>query len=202
MKPKRSSKYRPTVQQMLIESVDDIRHELISQLENLVLDTIGRGGGQFLDILSDSLNWQQELPATIIEAAQSVLSNAFKKLSIDKVLSTKKIEPAVLKAWLNDQIKEASPFVTDCGGKASMLLGHPLHAPTSIVPKLLTECFGLNSKTIGGTTGDLVFCFEAEKILLANLAFSILKDAPEAVEIAKRIHSRTDVDWTSLDDLI
>jgi hypothetical protein len=72
----------------------------------------------------------------------------------------------------------------------------------STLPQTIRQHFDLDLKEIRGTTGDVVFCFDAEGIPLANVAFSILKDAPEAIELARRIHSRTDIEWTSLDDLI
>ncbi len=200
--PKRSAKYTPTIQQMLVDSVDENQAEHVKQIESLVLEAIRSDGGQFLDVLSDSLNWQQVLPTTIKEAAQSVLSNAFKKISVDKVISKNNIQPVAMKQWLNELLNEATPFVTDCGGGATLLLGQPSSSSGSAIPKVISDCFDIGLKEIYGTTGDLVLCFEAEQISLANLAFSILKDAPEAVEIAKRIHSRTDVEWTSLDDLI
>jgi hypothetical protein len=198
---KRSARYSPTIQQMLVDSVDDNRGQLVAEVERLVLDAIG-DESDFLEILSDSINWQKTLPEIIRKAAQSVLSNAFKKISIDSVISKNNIQPAALKSWLNEQLTEATPFVTDCGGSATLLLGQPRLASKSVLPQIIADCFDVSLKEISGTTGDFVMCFEAERILLANLAFSILKDAPEATEIAKRVASRDDIDWTSLDDLL
>ena len=199
---KRSAKYTPTIQQMLVDSVDENRKQLIFEMETLVLDAIGSAGEQFLNVLSDSVNWQKQLPSTIREAAQSVLSNAFKNISVDKIVAKNQIQPAALKSWLNEQLNEATPSITDCGGSAALLVGQPSRAVKSQICNVITNSFDIKLMEIYGTTGDFVVCFEAEQILLANVAFSILKDAPEATEIAKRIQSRTDIDWTSLDDLI
>ena len=198
---KRSARYSPTIKQMLVESVDENRQQLIVDVEQLVIDTI-KQQGEFLDVVSDATNWQQMLPEIIQKAAQSVLSNAFKKISIDSVIAKNNIQPAALKSWLNEQLNEATPFVTDCGGSATLLLGQPRLASNSILPKIIADCFDVSLKEISGTTGDFIMCFEAERIMLANLAFSILKDAPEATEIARRVPSRDDVDWTTLDDLM
>lgn len=199
---KRSAKYMPTIQQMLIDSVDENRPQLIHRMERLVLDSIVSTGDKFLDVLSDSLNWQNQLPAAIKEAAQSVLSNAFKNLSVDQIIAKNEIQPPAIKSWLNEQMNEAMPAITDCGGSAALLIGQPAKAGKSSIANMISDCFDMKLKEIFGTTGDFVVCMEAERILLANVAFSILKDAPEAAEIAKRLASRTDIDWTSLDDLI
>lgn len=199
---KKSAKYTPTIQQMLVNSILDDQAQLISMVEKLVVDEISSDGETFLAFLSDTVRSQQFLPGMVREAAQKVLSNAFDKISIDDVIAKNDIQPAALKSWLNELMNEATPFVTDCGGTASMMLGQPRKAPKSIIPSMVTDCFNVNLKEISGTTGDLVLCFEAEQISLANVAYSILTDAPEAIEITKRIHSRTDIDWTTLDDLM
>ncbi len=199
--PKRSARYTPTIQQMLVESVDEGREQLIADVERLVLDQIQQQG-DFLQVISDSFNWQQTLPELILKASQSALSNVFKKTSIDEVIAKNDIQPAAVKSWLNEQLNAATPSVTDCGGNAMLLLGQPQFASKSAIPEIVEESFDVNLKEINGTTGDIVMCFEADRIMLANLAFSILRDAPEATEIAKRIPTRTDIDWTTLDDLM
>lgn len=200
--PKRTSKSKPTIQQMLVDSVNQDRDRQIRQIERVVLDSIVDNDSGFLEVLSESMNWQQQLPAVIRDAAQSVLSNAFEKTSIDEVITRNAIEPTAVKRWLRDQLDDAEPFVRDCGGGTTLLMGQPRHAGKSILPTLVADCFDVQLTEINGTTGDLALCFETEGISLANFAFSILKEAPEAIEIAQRIHSRDDIDWTSLTDLM
>ena len=199
---KQSAKYTPTIQQMLVNSILDNKAELIQLVEKLVVDEISSDGESFLAFLGDTVRSQQFMPGMVREAAQKVLSNAFDKISIDDVIEKNDIQPAAVKSWLNELMNEATPFVTDCGGAASMMLGQPRKAPKSMIPSVINDCFNVNLQEISGTTGDLVLCFEAEQISLANVAYSILRDAPEAIEIAKRIHSRNDIDWTTLDDLM
>ena len=199
---KKSAKYTPTIQQMLVSSILDEKAKLILQVEKLVADEISSDGEEFLAFLGDTVRSQQFLPGMVREAAQKVLSNAFDKISIDDVIKKNDIQTAAVKSWLNELMNEATPFVTDCGGAASMMLGQPRKAPKSVIPSVINESFNVNLQEISGTTGDLVLCFEAEQISLANVAYSILRDAPEAIEIAKRIHSRNDIDWTTLDDLM
>ena len=198
---KRSARYTPKFQQMLVDSVEENDEELMVAIEQLVLEEINQTQG-VLEFLSDSVRWQHALPASIRDASAAVLADAFRKISVDDVLSKNNIQPTALKAWLNEQLNEATPFVTDCGGSATLLLGLPRYSGDSALPQTINDCFELESKSAYATTGDFVMCFEAERILLANLAFSILKDAPEATEIVKRISSRTDILWTSLEDLM
>ena len=47
-----------------------------------------------------------------------------------------------------------------------------------------------------------MICFEGEEIALANVAFRLLEARPDAIELVKRIHTRNDVEWSTLDDLL
>ncbi len=191
-----------TIQRLLADSLTTHRATHLRQLETLVVETIEHRGARFLDLLSDAMNWQESLPQIVRRSAQAVLSNAFANIAFDEVISSNQVQPSELKRWLNQQLNAAMPSVTDCGGGSRLLLAQPRHGGGMILPETISNEFGLQPCPINGTTGDVVFCFEVEGILLANFAFRVLIEAPEATEIAKRIHSRDDVDWTTLSDLM
>ena len=199
---KRPAKYTPTIQQMLVDSIMSERDSMVKQVEKQILEQVRENGESFLEFLSDPVRWQQYLPGMVKDTCQSVLAGAFCKISIDDVIRDNNIGPAAVRSWLNELMTESRPFVMDCGGSTTLFLGQPSKAEKSSIPDTIQECFNVQIAEASGTTGDLILCFEAENITLANVAFSVLKDAPEAIDIAKRIHSRDDIEWTSIDDLI
>ena len=67
---------------------------------------------------------------------------------------------------------------------------------------MLAKQFDLDARVIRGTDGSFAFCFEGEEVGLANVAFRLLQEQPDALELVKRIQSRSDVQWTTLDDLL
>ena len=62
--------------------------------------------------------------------------------------------------------------------------------------------FHMKQKAINGTYGNFVICFECEDVSLASVAFRLLEDRPDAVELVKRLHTRNDIQWSTLADLL
>jgi hypothetical protein len=195
-------RYNATIQQLMIESAESDFPHLVRQVEILVIGALNSEKKRFLDLLCDSTVWQNQLPSMIRDAAQSVLSTAFKKISIDKVVAEHKIEQAAVNSWLNEQLNRARPSVDDCGGRSRLLLALPRLSSKSRFPQLIEKIFGLKLRAINGTAGDFVLCLEVEKINLANVAFRILESNPDVTELAKRIHTRDDVPWNTLNDVL
>ena len=155
-----------------------------------------------MEVMSDPIRWQNLLPDAIQEAAQMVLSNAFKKISIDHVIADNKLDKPMVVSCLRELLNHAEPSISDCGGATRLFVGLPLLSEESRLPRFIEEEFKLKLCSVNGTPGDLVACFETDRIHLANLAFSVLKASPEVNELASRIHSRHDIEWSTLKDII
>ena len=67
---------------------------------------------------------------------------------------------------------------------------------------VLAKQFELEACTIRGTDGSFAFCLEGEGIGLANVAFRLLQERPDVLELVKRIQTRSDIEWKTLDDLL
>ena len=187
---------------LLGESIQLQTNEHVMATEALVYDSlIGEYGGYAAALESASL-WQTKLQAEIAKQAQRVLAEAYKKLSLDHVLANHNIPPEVLVKWLNDQMQQARPSVNDCGGGLRLLIGMPSLSENNSLEAMLAKQFELDAKVIRGTDGSFAFCFEGEEVGLANVAFRLLQERPDALELVKRIQSRSDIQWTTLDDLL
>ena len=105
--------------------------------------------------------------------------------------------------WLNEKIKQARPVIDDCGGASRILIGLPtLATDESTLPELMKAQFAVPTIPINGTLGNVVICFECEDVSLASVAYRLLEARPDAIELVKRIHTRNDVTWTTLNDLM
>jgi len=56
------------------------------------------------------------------------------------------------------------------------------------VETMLAKQFELQACKIRGTDGCFTFCFEGEGVGLANVAYRLLQERPDALELVKRIH--------------
>lgn len=187
---------------LLSDSVAQEIKQHITKTELQVYESTIKERGGYLKLLNEPAVWQNQLPGQIRTAAQRVLADAFKKISLDKVITQNSIEPERFAKWLNDKMLNARPLVDDCGGATRLLVGLPVLSSKSVIPDLLEKQFSVKGCTINGTQGNFVLCFEGEDISLANVAYRLLETRPDAIELVKRIQTRNDVDWKTLDDLL
>ena len=170
--------------------------------EELVYDSLISDYGGYNTALESSALWQNQLQAEVSKQAQRVLADAYKKLSLDQVLAENSVPPEQLAKWLNDQMRRASPNVNDCGGGTRLLIGIPSLSEDNSLETTLSKQFELQACTIRGTDGSFTFCFEGEGVGLANVAYRLLQERPDVLELVKRIPTRCDVEWKSLNDLL
>ena len=168
----------------------------------MVYENLIEARGGYVTSLNEPAVWQGQLSFEIRNQAQRVLSEAYKKVSLEKVIAQNNIEPERLVKWLNEKMLEAKPDVDDCGGGSRLLVGMPELTTDDSLEDLLQKQFDIQGSPIRGTHGNFVMCFEAEDLSLANVAYRLLQARPDAIELVKRIHTRNDVDWTTLDDLL
>lgn len=174
----------------------------IDRTEVQVYQSLIRDRGGYIESLNESSIWQHRLPGEIRTAAQRVLADAYQKLSLDDIVDSCKVKPEQLIRWLNEKLAAARPEVNNCGGAMRLMLAMPTFSNSKHIVDLIESHFNLKQKSIHGTYGNFVLTFECEDVSLASVAFRLLEDRPDAIDIVKRIHTRSDVTWTSLADLL
>jgi hypothetical protein len=187
---------------LLTESVAQEINQHISKTELQVFESMIKESGGYLKLLNEPAVWQNQLPKQIRTAAQRVLADSNKKISLDKVIAQNSVEPERFAKWLNEKMCDARPLVDNCGGASRLMIGMPALSSKSVIPELLEKQFSVKGCTINGTQGNFVLCFEGEDISLASVAYRLLETRPDAIELVKRIQTRNDVDWKTLDDLL
>ena len=191
-----------SVDSLLNSSIANELDQHISQTELQVHESIAKEYGGFLEMLKNPSLWNERLAKEIRDSIQKVLSNAFKKSSLESVIIQNNIGPEQLIRWLTEKIKDAKPQIDSCGGNSRLLIGLPLFSNESMLAEMLEKQFQLKGAGLKGTSGNFVLCFEAEEVSFANVAFRLLEARPDAVELVKRIQTRKDISWTTLDDLL
>lgn len=188
--------------QLLSDSIEQEMNQHIRQTEIQIYESLIKERGGYVQALSDSSNLKSILTRQIRLAAQNVLADAYKKISLEKVIAENNITPEQVTMWLGERIRDAQPQVDSCGGAARFFIGEPEFSDTTLLTEEMSQKFEVKACTIKGTRGNFVLCFETENVTLANVAFRLLEARPDAIELVKRIHTRSDVQWTTLDDLL
>ncbi len=187
---------------LMNQSIHANLEQQIERTELQVYESLIRDRGGYIEALNESAIWQHRLPGEIREAAQRVLSDAYQKLCLDDIVNNCKVKPEQLIRWLNEKLAAARPEINNCGGAMRLMLGLPTFSQSCHVTGLVEKHFHMKQKSINGTYGNFVLTFECEDVSLASVAFRLIEDRPDAIELAKRIHTRNDVKWTSLADLL
>lgn len=179
---------------------DILQHVLAT--EKLVYQSLIQELGGYNEALKSSSLWHGRLKDEILKQSHRVLAEAYKKVSLDKILHENNVQPEVFAKWLNDRMQEARPRVDACGGGTRLLIGMPSLSSDRSMKEMIENQFNVKGCPIHGTEGRFVVCFEGEGVGLANVAFRLLQARPDAIELVKRIHTRTDIQWSTLDDLL
>ena len=187
---------------LMNQSVHANLEQQIERTEIQVYESLISDRGGYLESLNESSIWQQRLPIEIRKSAQRVLADAYQKLCLDDIVVNSKVKPEQLIRWLNEKLAAARPEINNCGGAMRLMLGLPTFSQCSHVAELVESHFHMKQKSINGTYGNFVLTFECEDVSLASVAFRLLEDRPDAIELVKRIHTRSDIQWSSLSDLL
>ena len=200
----RSAKNRD-IKKILFDRIENKQEDMVRLAQRIVVHEIAAENSQesgILDLMNNSVAWQKRLPEMIRKVARAVMWNEFQQLRVDDIIDSATVSEKQTKRWIGDLLNASVPFVTDCGGATTLLFAYPRNADQSKVPEIIDSMFDVKAIGIPATLGNFVLCFEGENIFLANFTFSILKDAPEATELARRIPSRDDIKWTTMEDLM
>ena len=105
--------------------------------------------------------------------------------------------------WIAQVIAEAQPGLNTCGGEANMMIGLPCRREPELKPQAeFEQVLEREVNVVSGTYGQLTLCFEAGGIALSGIAFRMLADQPELMDLVQRIHTRSDINWINLGKLI
>ena len=96
-------------------------------------------------------------------------------------------------------LKEALPqrFAT-CGGEQRLLIV----APEQLLPLVAKQTPGEGETPVptvlADAANDILVCYEVQDISLQRVAAKVLDQRYQAIELASRLHTRSDVPWTPL----
>jgi serine/threonine protein kinase len=177
--------------------LDDLVDRADTQLERGWLHT--KGG--LSAVLRDPQLIGRELPAVFTEACQAAIAIAQRDLPLSELATAAQMDSSALAAWMATQIADTKPRLAEVGGEIRLMIalsGHP--AADQLFGSLKIE-HPLQPTLLAHVPSDLVFCQELGKVTLMNLVYRIMEKRPEALDLVARLHTRTDIEWSNLNQL-
>ncbi len=159
--------------------------------------------GSFREIMvNDSINLSS-LFEDIGRFAQQEIVSFGKNLDIDELLiKAAIIDNSAIAHQIDILIEKAKPMLDECGGSARLLVALPETAPTMMVADSISRSSGVKVGAERLTCGNLVVIGETENVDIATVASRLLEKRADCQDLAKRLHTRNDVVWSTLDDLL
>ncbi len=187
----------PQIKDWIRQHLGELAARVDSHLEH---GWLHESGGLF-KVISDPLKTYGQLPRMLTIACNAVMSSVQREISIRDLAYASGMNSATFMAWFATQFDESKPQLADVGGEVRLLVGHSGNAGTLEMLKGLKTERPLHPTFLEHCSGDLVFCQELQKIPLVNLVYRLMERRADALDIVARLHSRSDIDWTSLNEL-
>ncbi len=180
-----------------------IRRQLCERLPKLAIqfeqqmasEMVAPRGGLFA-LLSGNSEEVRGLPAELRSLARRAVVEAIQQLDIAGIVQASRAEGAPQR--LLHCIQSASPRVLRCGGATRLLLTMPPGQSAVQLTEIAMKGRRQPPSVVYDSSADIVACYEVEQVHLANLAAALAYDDPQCIEVAHRLHTRVDVQWSAI----
>lgn len=92
----------------------------------------------------------------------------------------------------------AHPKLPHCGGGMRLLVALPDGIEDQAILKEVESLAGHEVNVVRDSGGGVTLCYEVEQMPLRQVAQTLISFRSDYVQVASRLHTRSDVEWTSL----
>jgi len=186
----------------LSEQLAPRQRELTSQLDQQLAPALANKEIALSALLKAGSDVWLRLVSTMRSTATTLVAGVVTRLQVAALVcpdDSRETSPSP-KRCVNGTI----PELLGCGGTARLLIVAPRAAndwPTDWCQPFATAA-GIEPKVILDSDQALTMCCEASDVPLANVIAKLVGPQTDFYKLASRLHTRIDVDWSSLDDWI
>lgn len=171
--------------------------KLVTQLEKRVDEELLNRRGGLAGLVHCGSVELQAMVTVLKAAARGEVTQALKDIDVAAAVLGPQKEAASNQQRLEKFTRRAWPQALDCGGAKRLLLFVPDSPTAAQIPEMLADTPERPTVVVGSNC-DIVACYEAEQLPLPSLASMLIDGDPQYADIARRLHTRTDVDWRPL----
>jgi len=187
-----------SVTQILVDNVERLTRELEERLAREVVMPVGG----LRDLLMQGGNARNQLPDTMRGVARTTVVGIMKQLDVSDVLFPHEDESQSEVDTLSECLAAARPRLLACGGAKRLLVMLP-QGSTQVRPlEILHDEMNETPSVVENCDGDFILCYEVEQISLTQAAVGIIEGRRDFAEAASRLHTRNDVAWSNLPDIV
>ena len=167
-------------------------------LDQRLQDTWFTPRGGLSRMIKSMASWQVELQQVTEQTSQAMVIDRYQQLSVDQLFDSHQVDDQGIIHWLKNESNMAMPdWVQRCGGATRLLAATPSGDARRLVD-VARDTLQQDVTSIHATTGNVVLCYEVDRLPLSGIASSLAESRPEFSEYVSRLHTRTDVRWSPL----
>ena len=187
-----------SVAQVICDNVERLTSGLAMQLEKELLQDSGGLGAMLLQGGRE----RNALPIVMRGIARTSIIGVMKQLDVSDILFHDDDDAQSEVDTLAECVQNARPRLIACGGAKRLLVMLPKGSSQVRPIEILHQQLGETPSVVGNCDGDFILCYEAEQISLTQAAVTIIDGRRDLADAASRLHTRNDIEWSSLPDLV
>ncbi len=160
-------------------------------------DYLARHGG-LLAMLSRGADVQRQFVGILRGLARKVVRKALQEIDVTRIVLDTTAEEGQPGGGLKRCIEKSQPKLLACGGGRRLLMLAPESPTSSTLPDVVEQTCQQRPLVQADVDCDLLACCEVENVPLDSVAARLVADAPQCMELARRLHTRVDVEWCDL----
>lgn len=186
----------------LYRSVADALHDRIPELaveldQQLQKEFFAKHGG-LRGVLEKEVDLRGPFSEVLRGAARTAVLGALNRMNVAELLLASGNGSAEPGHPLRAVMEAATPPLLRCGGSQRLLLVCPEGSDDKALQEAFRDHLQQKPSVVHDCDGDLVLCYEAERLPLEAVAARLIRNRPDYARAASRLHTRIDVKWSPL----
>ncbi|MFC1758271.1 tubulin-like doman-containing protein [Planctomycetota bacterium] len=183
---------------LMIKQVEDRLEEFARQVDHQIQ---GRSLSQLAR--RDAGRFTRELAAQFDAAISTVIQDAMKQTDLNKIMERYGLDRGQVADWIRRHLMLATPKLQEqCGGDYRLLLAIPELSKPGVLSECLEQQLDETPTVIPSTSGEIILCYETEKLPLKSVLLDLIRKQPDCIEYVARLSTRIDIDWTPITSIV
>ncbi len=174
------------------ETIGPHKMELIAEMEHTLEQDLHR-------MVTAEGNYVSGTLAPLLRrTARSLLHRLLKRVTMREIAASSKDKPTRSMFSVPAGLQAATPSLPHCGGARRLLLLTPNDLPSAELIRRVHDEVPTSPTVVADKENEVLLCYEMEQLPLPRVAAAVLDQRFQNVEVASRLHTRIDVQWSNL----
>jgi hypothetical protein len=171
---------------------------LAAELDELVQRAFLARQGGLLMMIGRGADAQRHFVGVLRGLARKVISRALQEIDVTRIVLESAQDEGADGGGLRRCVERAQPRLLGCGGGRRLLILAPESPTSSTLAEVVQQASQQAPAVLADADCDLLACCEMENVPLDGVAAKLVESSPQCLELARRLHTRVDVEWCDL----